>query len=223
MLTSESDVNIAEKIVPPPKCAGNSMRCMEITLEAALNRHLAIHYGVVGRQQAFRLGLTETQVDWLVRSRRWSVVHRGVYRRSGTVLGPEGHTLAACLALGRTAVASHRSAAWLWGLVAVPPDEPTVTVLPAASGRLAGAEVHRHADLRGVRRRYRLSIPVTDVARSLCDLGESAPAALVDEAVDRALARRLVSVPAMSAEVERLAHQAGGGRASCGARSRSGA
>ena len=43
-------------------------------------------------------------------------VHQGVYRLAGSPRSWNQDVLAACMAAGPTAVASHRAAAWLWGL-----------------------------------------------------------------------------------------------------------
>jgi hypothetical protein len=54
----------------------------------------------------------------------------------------------------------------------------------------------------------RRNIPVTDPIRTLADLGDVVEAPVLDDAIDRALAGRLITVEGLEREVERL-HQHG--------------
>jgi hypothetical protein len=168
---------------------------------------LAAHHGIISRAQAQDLGLTEEQINRALRSGRWASLHRGVYRRAGEPAGPQARLYAACLAAGPSAVASHASAAWLWELGPGPPSRPCVTVALSRSARLQGVDQHRRNDVDYERVLVRLGIPVTDPIRTLADLGAGAAAAELDDAVDRALARRLVTVEGLEHEVGRLARR----------------
>jgi hypothetical protein len=87
-----------------------------------------------------------------------------------------------------------------------PPEVPIVTVTRRSNPRLERVVVHRSGDLRPGRVRRRIRIPVTDPLRSLCDAGATTMSSdELDEAVDRALATRLVTVEGLEAEVGRLA------------------
>jgi len=169
-----------------------------------LNAFLAAHHGVISRQDARSLGLTEEQVKWSLRCGRWERLHRGVYHRSGEAAGPEARLLAACMAAGRGAVASHTSAAWLWQLIGQAPTVPTVTVARDRSDRLAGVERHRRSDIDRSRVLVRHGIPVTDPLRTLADLGEVVDVPALDDAIDRALSRKLITVQGLDDEVRRL-------------------
>ena len=76
-------------------------------------------------------------------------VHRGVYRLSGVPVTDEQRLLAAVLAAGLGALASHRSAAWLWGILPTHalPIEPEITIPSPRRPRLRGVIVHRSLDL----------------------------------------------------------------------------
>jgi very-short-patch-repair endonuclease len=108
--------------------------------------------------------------------------------------------MAAVLGAGLGAVASYRSAAWLWGLtddlfleVAVPKNR---------SPRLAGVAVHRQQSLNGSTSRRR-GVPVTNPLRTLVDLASIHDFHLLDEALDRGIATRLFSLDAVEAELTR--------------------
>ena len=73
--------------------------------------------GLVTTIQLERCGVTEGQLRRLVRDGILLAVHRGVYRTTGSPWGCTERALAACFACGEEAVASHRTAALLRGLI----------------------------------------------------------------------------------------------------------
>ena len=96
--------------------------------------------------------------------------HRGVYIVGHLALAPYAEEAAALLACGDGSVLSHRSAAYLWGLVPDRPGVSEVTVIRRNPGRKPGINVHRtnHLDGRDVRRRH--GLPVTSPSRTVIDL-----------------------------------------------------
>jgi hypothetical protein len=94
--------------------------------------------------------------------------------------------MAACLAAGSDARASFRAAAALWELDSFSADVLEITIAGRKRGRLEGVIVHDTqvngpGHLALVRQ-----IPVTSVARTLCDLTAVARAWTVERAVDEA-------------------------------------
>jgi very-short-patch-repair endonuclease len=162
--------------------------------------------GVISRSQALAAGMTSRQVDLTVHTGTWERVHHGVYRLAGAPVTAYGRLLAACLARPG-AVVSHESAAWLWDLIADPPPVPTVSVLRSASHHTPGIVVRRVADLPAARVVTWRGVPSTNPLRTLVDLAGIAAGCQLDEAVDRALATRLVTVEGLVAEIGRLGHQ----------------
>lgn len=125
---------------------------------------------------------------------RWERMYRNVFRIAGTPVTYEQRLLAACLAVPRGAVASHRAAAELWQLAGIDRHHLEVTVQQANAPLLGGVTVHRTQDLRpGHVTRHR-NIPVTNPMRTIVDLGAVCPRWVVREAMDDALGRKLVSV-----------------------------
>jgi very-short-patch-repair endonuclease len=139
-------------------------------------------------------------------------VHQGVYRVAAGPTSPEQAILAATLAGGQRAVASHRAAAWLWRLRGVTDPFVEITV-PAGQPSLVGVAVHRTDTLvsEDVSRTRR--IPVTTPARTLLDLGAVAAVAVVESAMEDALMRRLVTFELLTRTIERLG---GPGRSGAG-------
>jgi hypothetical protein len=83
---------------------------------AAIAAFAADHYGVLTLAHGHRLGLTRRQIDELVEPGQWLHRYENVYLVASTPRSWKGNLLAACWAGGFRAVASHRSAAALWGL-----------------------------------------------------------------------------------------------------------
>lgn len=174
------------------------------TVDVAFNRLAARQYSLAHRTQALALGMTSRQIQARLDSGWILPVHRGVYRVVGGPSSPEQALLAACLAAGATATASHRSAALLWGLRGVD-DAPTeITVFGDRHRRLNGVVVHRTDELATVDLSRRLRIPVTTPARTLLDLGAVAPVAVVESALEDALMRRLVGFALLGRTLDRL-------------------
>lgn len=118
----------------------------------------------------------------------------GAYRFAGAPASWEQALLAAVLAVGGDAAASHRSAARLWGLVDADDDLIELSVRRARAPEPQRAIVHRSGDLADAWCTRRHGIPVTNPLRTLVDLGAVAPRWVVADALERALVTRLVSV-----------------------------
>ena len=174
-------------------------------------RHFVRQYGVITRMQALKAGMTGDQVTRAVASGSWTRVHAGVYRLAGYPPSPQSVLLAACLATG--GVASHQSAAWLWGLLPTPPEVPSVSVEPSRSGHRPGVVVHRVDDLRPSRQPRLQGIPCTNPVRTVSDLAAMVGGPRLREAIDRGLAAKRFTVAQL---IDELAWRAGRGRRGVG-------
>lgn len=158
---------------------------------------------VVTLDQALEAGMSEWQVRRRNDTGEWVRLHRRVFASAQSPATPERALLAACLAAGPTAAASHLSAAWLLELVKHPPPRPVITIPYDRAIRLAGVTVHRSRDLDQSRLLERRGIPYTDPLRILTDLaGELEPDALTLIA-DAALYRGLLTTAGLKAEMAR--------------------
>jgi len=160
--------------------------------EAARRQH-----GLITSDQAIRMLGRGRKTRW-ISERRMSVVQPGVYRLAGTPATWHQGLAAACLATG--GVASHRSAAELWGLIQ-PAGYVEVSVRPPCHPRLRPpAILHRIEDLRPDLAVEREGLMVTDPVRTVIDLGLVLSSWAVGDAVSRGITTRLLRVP----EVQRL-------------------
>lgn len=160
-------------------------------------------YGVLHRRQALRLGVSARQITRRLTSGEWERVHPSVYRLASSPGSYEQSLLAACLAAGARAVASHEGAAWMWRMLPERPRRPSITVPPQHHPRLNGVAVHRLNDLDQQRVIVRRGIPCTDPLRTLVDLAAVAESVTTVEALDRTLVSKLTDVQAIDAELER--------------------
>jgi very-short-patch-repair endonuclease len=108
-----------------------------------------------------------------------ALVHPGVARLRGVPVSFEQRVAAAVLALAPNAIASHRSAARLWG-VARPDTDPIDVIIPRNGPRpiLDGVVVHRPTDRHDLAPSTRAGIRVTNPLRMVCDLGSVDPQAV---------------------------------------------
>ena len=162
-------------------------------LAAARRQH-----GLVTRQQLLGVGVPRSSIADAVGS-SLQPVHRGVYRLAGSPLTWEQSVLAACLAAN--GVASHRTAAQLWGLLTG--DDAIEVVVPRARDpRLRGVVVYRidypfHSSTRR-------GIPVINPLETLVLLGASASQEVVAEAMRLAVMKRLVTADGLRTTLEAL-------------------
>src|SRR5439155_25104366 len=91
-------------------------------------------------------------------------------------------------------VASHRAAGGLWRLPGVPADVVEVTITGTRRPRLSDVVVHRTDRLDRQDVATQRNILVTSPARTLLDLGAVLPEAAVEEAIEVAVAKGLVTI-----------------------------
>jgi very-short-patch-repair endonuclease len=163
----------------------------------------AQEHGVVARDQVLTTGVNASRLKRWAAQGRLEMVHAGVYRLAGTPETWEQRLMASVLAGGPGAVASHRSAARLMALG----DSEELEISVPASRRpvIQGVRIHRVRDLDRATIVRRNGIPTTNPTRTLVDLGAVYGPTLVEDALDRALTRRIITVGLLERELELLA------------------
>lgn len=176
--------------------------------DRAAARFAAHQKALLTRPQALKAGFTDRSIQHRVETGRWGVMHPGVYRIEGRESTWEQLLLAAVLAAGAGAIASHRSAAVMWGIEGI---EPVIelTVPSARRPSVKGAVVHRTDSLFLPERTQLRHVPLTTPARTVFDLGSVVPRGTLDRVVEDVLSRRFVPRRAL---VEQLAAHGGPGR-----------
>lgn len=148
---------------------------------------------VVTARDLRQLGINDHRRESELRQGRLVPVTRGVYRPDGVRLTRAGELRAACAAAGHGAVASHRSALWLWDIS----DDWGVDEVTVPVGRRCttkGLIVHRSSDLAEPYCCTRKGVPATTPARTLLDAAAVLTRHQLDQAVEQAIINRLVTV-----------------------------
>ena len=125
----------------------------------------ARQYSLLTTRDARRCGLSNNQLTRFGRACGWHRLSNGLYALPGSVPSWRRDVMAAVLLAGDDAVASHLTAAALWGLIP-PPRLPHVTVPLRSSARTRLARVHRAA-VPLIDRARRDGIPCTSAGRTL--------------------------------------------------------
>jgi very-short-patch-repair endonuclease len=160
-------------------------------------------HGIITRAQALAHGASDSAIRRRTASGQWRRVRPGAYAIGAAAATWEQGVMAAVLCAGDGVLASHRTAARLWGLVdrtgrlevLVPGDRLV---------RLHGVTAHRSRLLAEIDRAERHGIPCTSIARTLVDVAPSAGDRLVGRWVDLALREGhgdLVSIASRAADL----------------------
>ncbi len=162
------------------------------------------HHGIITFEAS---GLT--RATWYRNIERGTLVqvHPGVARLVGTPDSPEQRIIAGVCAMREPALASHRSAARLWG-VPRSDDDPVDVLLTAGRRdlRLDGVVIHRTTDRAHLIPQRRDGIPCTNILRTVIDLG-AVDLPGVNAAVGHAVTHRLASLQAIEAAAGERARQ----------------
>ena len=173
--------------------------------DAPLLRLAGRQHGLVTSRQLAALGFTEDAIRHRVRTGVLTRVYRGVYAVAGTRDRFEFRVLAAVLAAGDGALASHQCAAALFGLRRIRCDVPEVTVSGRKAPSISAFRSHRRDVLTAADRSRIGVIPVTSPAWTLLDLAATGlERGRVGGALDDVLVRKLASLCA----IERVAARA---------------
>jgi hypothetical protein len=167
-------------------------------------------HGVVSLQQLECLGYSRDVVSYASRSGRLHRLHRGVYAVGHRSLTWHSRCLAAVLACGTNAVASHTSAAWLWGLLRNRPGTFHVTT-PTRRHAKDGIRPH-FSRLADEDHASRDEVPVTALPRTFLDLAASISATRLDRTIERAEELRIFDLSAVDALLWRVGSHPGAGR-----------
>lgn len=149
------------------------LRRMEGDKRRVLDGLSRTQLGLVTRAQAVSAGFSSSAIDRRLASGELEPVCHRVYRvRGGPGESRPQRLLAACLSLGKGTVASHRSAAWLWGLdgFAAGPRVLEVTTLHGRRVVLPNFKIHQRREALTEGYTHKAGVPVTVMTRTRLDL-----------------------------------------------------
>lgn len=168
-------------------------------------------HGVVAARQLVELGYSRPAIANAKKAGRLRHLRRGVYAVGHKPVTWHSRCLAAALSCGSNAVASHRSAAWIWGLIRYRPDSFDVSISVRRRHRRADLRLH-YAPLTDEDRDLQEGIPVTAVPRTLLDLAAILSKERLDRALERSEELDLFDLRRMDALLARAGSHPGAGR-----------
>jgi hypothetical protein len=164
----------------------------------------AVEHGLFAPRQAREAGYSKRDIALRTRRGEWLVPERGLLRMADRPDQEGDALLGAVLRAGPSAVASHLSAAavWGWGLLD-DPDQPTVTI-PRDKSRTsaAGMRIFRHTLSPDEIGRVGV-LPLTCAARTAVDIAVDVPQVAAVVAVDSALRSGQVTLAELRLELRR--------------------
>lgn len=170
-------------------------------------------HGVISRAQALQAGMTRRSIDGRLVFGQWQRMLPGVYRMSTAPDSWMQRLMAAWLWAGEGAVVSHTSAAVLLELEGIKPGKIEITTLRRLRAPAPWITVHFTCKLPACDLAARSGVKVTEVSRTLFDLGAVLDEEAVEIALEDALRRGLTSLPRLRWRLEQLGAQGrGGGR-----------
>jgi very-short-patch-repair endonuclease len=172
---------------------------VEASGDAEVARIAGAQKGDVVRLQLQAAGIGRGAIAHRLATARLTAVHPGVYYAGSPPFAALAEEMAAVLHYRGYAVLSHRSAAWLWGLVDSRPSETTLTIVRGCHPR-PGIKLHRVRALDAQEVRIRSGLPVTSPARTLLDFAADAETGELEHAIATARFRDFAS----NRELERV-------------------
>jgi len=167
-------------------------------------------HGVVSSRQLQRLGYSKSAIGRASKAGHLHRVHQGAYAVGHTSLTEHGRCIAAVASCGPTALLSHTSAAWLWGLAPECPARIHVAV-PKRGRNRADFHLHHAPALNDSDRALREGIPVTALPRTFLDVAATAPRRL-DRMIERAERLELFDLREVDSLLARTVGHPGAGR-----------
>ena len=178
---------------------------MRRSIDEQLARIAAGQHAIFTGRHARLVGLTERQIRHRIETGQWIRLFNYAFQVAGAPLIWKGRLLAACWAGGFRAVASHRSAAALYGLAGGRQEVAEIMCPRWRRARHPQVEVHETKALEAADMTIVDSIPVTTPERALFDLGAVCRPLVVLMAFDKARKNGLVTYESTEATLRRLA------------------
>lgn len=161
--------------------------------------------GVFTLAQAKACGVPRRTIAGRVSRGIYETLHPGVYGLAGSEDSWHRQVLASVLSISEFASASHKTAAYLWGMTSRRPDVTEVVVRRYRRRERPPFTVHESKDVQEFDIVQVDGIPVTTAARTVVDLGASAPPWYVEKCLDTGLRTQLFTAWEVYAFIARVA------------------
>ena len=163
----------------------------------------ARQHGRVAWWQLVGIGIDRHAIQSWIDNRRLLRLHHGVYAVGHAGRSVRGDYMAAVLACGSGAVLSHRSAAYVLGIIKGPPPPPEVTVAVLGGRCRPGIAIHRVRQLPLADTTRFERIPIVTVPRVLLELAPKLEPELLTRACHEAWVRHRTGLREVEACIAR--------------------
>ncbi len=177
-------------------------RCDDELMALAERQH-----GLVADRQALALGLSRSTWRNLVGRHGWERLDRSVVRRTGSPPGDQQAALAGVLAAGPSAYGSHHSASALWGVPGFRVRPMQVMTRRRGKTVTPLAQVHHPRHLPDPFSAVIDGVPVVRPALMLLQMAPLVHPEKLHRMLDNLWSRRVLSGPAVRAELAPLMHR----------------
>lgn len=174
-------------------------------LERRLGEIGAEQYGVFSLRQARDAGVPVSTIDKRVARGALSRVEPAVFAFAGVPAMWEQAVVALILSVPGLAAASHKTAAYVWGLSSIVPRPVEIVTVRHRRIHRRDPRIHESVDLEERDVVCIDGIPTTTAVRTVVDLGASASYGYVEHAVDTGLRQRLFSIEDVERYIVRVA------------------
>jgi very-short-patch-repair endonuclease len=181
--------------------------------DAVIAAVAARQHGLLTLHQAREAGFGKHQVERRLATRRWTRRAPAVFQITGSPDTDRSRVMAATLTAGPRALASHRTAAWLHGLVNHV-GVPEVVVDSSYRTDCGGLRAHRVRQVDEVDRCRVDHIPTTGIPLTLLHLGAVWPFERVESVTHDALIRKRLTASDLAFLLERMGRRGRDGTAS---------
>lgn len=177
---------------------------MRSVTESRITAIESSQHGLITLRQLEELKLSDAAVRRRLRGGRHARLRRGVLVNPGVPPSYEQTVLAAVLAAGETAFASHETAAQLWALPLPQPAQLEISTVLERRPRVPGVRMHRSGLLLDDEVVMLGAIPVSSPERTIFELSSRLGIRALGRLVDEALRRGITTLARMEGVLERL-------------------
>ena len=176
---------------------------MKGSRDQAVTRIAARQRTLVTTAQLADCGMGKDAVAHRVNTGRFHPVFRNVYSVGCGELPPLALEQAALLACGEKSFISHRSAAFVWGMLKTAPAQVEVSVVGRCCASRNGLRVHRIGAIDRLELQHHEGLWISTPARAMLEVAEGASGTEIVDLVEEAVQRRLFRPPELEAVLRR--------------------
>lgn len=175
------------------------------TLDRTLGEIAAKQHGVFSLAQARAAGIPQSTLDKRVARGALTRVQSAVFAFPGVAATWQRDASALVLSVPRLAAASHKTAAFIWGLSSIEPERVEIVTVRHQRIQRRNPQIHESVDLEPRDVLIRDGIPTTTPVRTVVDVGATASPRYVEHCLDTGLRVGLFRLDDVAGFIKRVA------------------